>query len=129
MNRVGVKRVLLLCVVTVFAAVAAVVFHFSGAEAAACEAADGKWAPVTETCITRSCFATQSCGEWVNPGARCPLLKNGDSRAEVYFQLGMPKTASASSASWQLDKASAQVINARFDGDLLASLSCPVPSP
>lgn len=91
----------------------------------ACESEDGKWASTMEICITRSCFHDQSCGEWAAPGARCGRLKIGDPRSEVYFQLGMPLVASASTASWPLGKGSSERIVVQFKDERLTHLACP----
>jgi outer membrane protein assembly factor BamE (lipoprotein component of BamABCDE complex) len=107
------------------ATAAAVALYAAHSGQAACEAADGKWASTSATCVTRECFKSQSCGEWAYPSARCNRLKVGDSRAEVYFQLGMPHEASSASASWSAGKDSAERVVAQFSGEVLASLSCP----
>ena len=109
----------------VAAIAAAVALYAASSGQAACEAADGKWATTSQTCITRECFKSQSCGEWAYPSARCNRIKVGDSRAEVYFQLGMPSEASSVSANWSAGKASSERIEAQFTGEVLTSLSCP----
>ncbi|MDR7272643.1 hypothetical protein J2X20_005326 [Pelomonas saccharophila] len=93
-----------------------------------CEAADGKWSLASESCITRSCFLSGSCGTWAYPAERCSRLKAGDARSEVYFQLGDPETVSADEATWHAAKTSSDLIVARFLGDRLLSLSCPAGS-
>lgn len=90
-----------------------------------CEAAGGRWAAVTESCITRSCFQSGTCGQWAHPAARCSELEVGDGRAEVYFQLGEPDEVRADEATWHADKGSSEVIVASFRGDSLQGLSCP----
>jgi len=90
-----------------------------------CEAADGKWASVTSSCITRSCYKSGNCGKWASPSIRCSRLKLGDERAEVYFQLGSPDEVFAEEAKWQAGKDSAELIVATFREERLASLSCP----
>jgi hypothetical protein len=105
-------------------AAAAALFGSSGGQVA-CEATEGKWASATRTCITRECFKTKSCGEWANPSSRCNRVKAGDSRAEVYFQLGMPHEDSATSASWNAEKGTSAQIVAQLAGETLAALSCP----
>lgn len=92
----------------------------------ACEASDGKWASASNTCIARDCFKTKSCGEWASPNARCNRIKPGDSRADVYFQLGMPSQDSAISAIWSAEKGSSLQVVAQFSDEVLSALSCPV---
>ncbi|WP_457390776.1 hypothetical protein [Roseateles sp. P5_E1] len=90
-----------------------------------CEAADGKWSLAAESCITRSCFLSGSCGTWAYPAERCSRIKAGDDRSEVYFQLGDPEIVGADDATWHAYKTSSELIVAKFRGDKLLSLSCP----
>jgi len=91
----------------------------------ACESMGGKWASVQSSCVTRMCYLFGDCGKWAFPYLRCPNLKVGDSRAEVYFQLGNPDGFLPGGARWHAAKDSAQVITVTFRGDQLQSLSCP----
>ena len=109
----------------VAAIVAVVALYATSSGQAACEAADGQWATTRRTCVTRECYKSQSCGDWAYPGARCNRVKVGDSRAEVYFQLGMPYEASSATATWSAGKDSSERIVAQFTGEVLTSLSCP----
>jgi hypothetical protein len=112
--------VLIVAVVVAFI----VAFYAARNDKSSCEASNGKWASVSETCITRDCYKSQTCGERSYPGERCDRLKIGDSRAEVYFQLGMPLETSSTFTIWNLEKASSERIIAQFSSDTLSSISC-----
>lgn len=89
-----------------------------------CEGAGGKWASTQSSCITRSCVAAGTCGRWAYPSARCSLLKVGDTRSEVRFQLGDPNKADGDTDEWPAGKGEAGTIVATYNGDQLKSLSC-----
>lgn len=84
----------------------------------------GKWASSTHSCVTRACYYTRSCGHWAGPADRCGQLQAGDSRAEVYFQLGMPYGDDGRTASWAHGKAEGGKIEAYFVNDRLQGLQC-----
>jgi hypothetical protein len=104
---------------------AAVALYAARSGQASCEATDGKWVSIDATCVTRDCFASHSCGDWAHPRARSDRIKIGDSRADVYFQLGMPRETSSGSATWSAGKSSSERIFALFIGETLTSLSGP----
>ncbi|MDO5652619.1 MAG: hypothetical protein Q4G39_00730 [Brachymonas sp.] len=107
--------------------VVAIVYWFANSKNAqqVCEDQGGKWASNEKYCVTRSCVKTGSCGTWASPIARCGLVPPNASRDEVYFQLGMPETTSATTATWSAAKDSAEKIRADFSGDRLVKLECP----
>ena len=89
-----------------------------------CALRDGKWAANEDRCVTRACYEDRSCGDWANPAAGCPRLARGDSRREVYFQLGMPSANRGDIASWHKGKGEGGEVSARFSGDKLETLQC-----
>ncbi|MEO6279398.1 hypothetical protein [Roseateles sp.] len=91
-----------------------------------CEAGGGKWNLTAQACITPSCYRSGSCGQWAYPAAWCSKVKPGDDRASVHFHLGDPDQVGVDEAIWHADKGSSDLIVAKFRGDALQSLSCPV---
>ena len=89
-----------------------------------CEAIDGKWASTSSACITRACYALGTCGQWAYPAERCDRLHLGDSRAEVYFQLGNPAFVAHDKLVWNAGKASSDEVVALFRNDRLMRLQC-----
>ena len=89
-----------------------------------CDGAGGKWASATKTCITRSCYASGTCGTWANTAGRCDRLKLGDTRAELYFQLGNPVQVAADKLVWPVGKASDGEIVALLRNGHLTALQC-----
>lgn len=91
-----------------------------------CLAAQGRWSSGAGQCHTRLCLLQGDCGALAAPIAGCAGLKPGDSRGKVYFQLGDPLPGAAAQARWPAHKASDGIIQARFEGDRLVNLACPV---
>jgi hypothetical protein len=90
-----------------------------------CESAGGRWGSAQDTCVTRWCAKTGSCGKWAYPAERCGQLKVGDGRDEVYFQLGDPDELTSTGAKWQAGKAEEGFVIATFKAERLESLACP----
>ncbi len=90
-----------------------------------CLAAQGHWSGAGQ-CYTRLCLLQGDCGQPASPMGGCPHLQPGDTRGKVYFHLGNPLPGAAAVAEWPADKAGDGRIQARFDGDRLVSLACPV---
>lgn len=91
-----------------------------------CLLAQGHWAGAGQ-CHTRLCAWQGDCGQSASPITGCKELQPGDSRGKVYFHLGNPMPGAAALARWPKAKESDGIIEARFDGDRLLSLACPLP--
>ena len=90
-----------------------------------CLAAQGRWSGEGQ-CHTRLCLLQGDCGRLASPVVGCAAVHPGDSRATVYFHLGNPLPSPAAQPRWPLAKESNGMIQARFDGERLLSLDCPV---
>lgn len=84
----------------------------------------GKWATVGSNCVSRSCFATSSCGLRAFPARRCANLQAGISVAEVSFQLGQSQRVSGELYYWPGGKADNELIEARIVAGKLVSIDC-----
>lgn len=113
---------LLLATAAAGAAIAVYAFTHPGAYGEMCENLGGKWASVSSTCVTRSCYKNGDCGYWANPADRCNRLKVGDPLSEVYFQLGQPDRIEGKQYIWQARKGSP--ITALMENGKLKMLTC-----
>ena len=104
------------------AAIAGYAFTRTSAYGELCESLGGKWASVSSTCVTRSCYQNGDCGYWANPAARCSRLKVGDPLLEVYFQLGQPDRIEGKQYIWHKRKGSA--VTAEIENGTLKILTC-----
>jgi hypothetical protein len=77
-----------------------------------------------DSCVTRACYETGTCGHWANTYARCDRLRPGDPIAEVYFQLGEPVQVNGIHYEWHRAKGSDRLITAVIDDGRLRSLVC-----
>jgi hypothetical protein len=89
-----------------------------------CAMRDGKWGNAIDTCVTRACYETGTCGHWAGARAWCNRLKVGDPIAEVYFQLGEPDRVDGNHYEWVAAKGSDQLITTLIDEGRLVSLAC-----
>ena len=90
-----------------------------------CLAAQGHWSG-RGLCHTRLCLLQGDCGEMATPVIGCAHVRPGDSRSKVYFHLGNPLPGAPALAHWQAFKERDGIIEARFEGDRLVSLACPL---
>jgi hypothetical protein len=89
-----------------------------------CEAIGGKWASVSDQCITRACFRDQSCGTWASPIVYCSKLKIGDPISEVIFQLGTPDSVVNETYYWHATKEGSGQLVGTFSQQRLSSINC-----
>ncbi|MCF7752359.1 hypothetical protein KQ945_16490 [Bacillus subtilis subsp. subtilis] len=90
-----------------------------------CLLAQGRWSGSGQ-CYTRLCLLQGDCGQRASPVTGCRFLQPGDGRGKVYFHLGNPLPGANAQARWPTAKESDGIIQARFEGDRLLSLACPV---
>lgn len=90
-----------------------------------CLAAQGHWSSGGQ-CHTRLCLLQGDCGQMASPIVGCAQVRPGDSRGKVYFHLGNPLPGAPALARWPAAKESDGIIEARFEGDRLVSLACPL---
>jgi len=90
----------------------------------ACNIKNGHWASNGSYCITRNCYATNSCGNWANPIQHCSTLKIGVPISEVYFQLGQPDNINGNIYTWHSYKADPGKINATINSGILQAINC-----
>ncbi len=107
---------------TATAALGLYAFMHSGPYGRLCEQFGGKWASVSSTCVTRSCYKNGTCGYWSNPAVRCDRLKTNDHISEVYFQLGEPDRVDGNRYIWYERKGGRVVAEIKHES--LRSLAC-----
>ena len=105
------------------AALAVSVSSYTVPYPALCEKFGGKWASVPNSCITRLCYWTGTCGYWANPASRCDLLKTNAPISEVYFQLGEPDEVKGIRYMWH-ERKGGHPIEAVIEHERLTSLKC-----
>ncbi len=123
MSHKAIAKVLVVLAV-LLVSIAAYGFMHTGAYGHLCENFGGKWASVSSTCVTRSCYKDGTCGSWANPVVRCNRLKINDTVAEVYFQLGEPERVDGNQYIWHATKESQDLIVAVIEHEKLKSLMC-----
>jgi len=71
-----------------------------------CDLRGGKYGLVRSECITRECFKTSACGNWLHPSEWLDRIKPGDDLADVVFWLGEPARIDGETYYWDDGKGS-----------------------
>jgi hypothetical protein len=87
----------------------------------------GHWASNGSTCITRLCYYTGDCGNWVQvPDYKrpCESLQKGESVPDLYFDLGQPVARTGDHIFWITGKPDPLYTEAIVANERLVGLSC-----
>ena len=100
--------------------------HFGRQAQRLCEWFGGSWSPTNSSCITRSCYASHTCGGRYCPGCLCKGIATGANLADVYVRLGEPGWTKDNRLIWPRGSAESGYVVASVGGGRVTAIDCNV---